>query len=172
MIVCDENKDILTITENGFGKRTPLSEYKIQNRNGKGMKAGVFNEKTGKLVGMKLVSETDDVMIIADSGVIIRTRVDSISKITRDTMGVRVMKLRDGSKVSCIAIADHVEKTEDVEDLTEDAENLESQDENLAESEAENSSEDKTFDEINDPTPDDLDFEEEKPELNDEDNDL
>ena len=116
MIVCDETKDVLTITENGFGKRTSLSEYKIQNRNGKGMKAGIFNDKTGKLVGMKLVSETDDIMLIADNGVIIRTKVDSISKITRDTMGVRVMKLHEGSKVSCVAITDSTMKDDDTDE--------------------------------------------------------
>ena len=125
MIVCDETKDVLTITENGFGKRSDLSEYKIQNRNGKGMKAGIFNDKTGKLVGMKLVSETDDIMLIADNGVIIRTKVDSISKITRDTMGVRVMKLHEGSKVSCVAITNAVikEAEENLDESTEITEN-------------------------------------------------
>ncbi len=113
MIVCKEEKDVLTITEKGYGKRTDLSEYKVQNRNGKGMKAGVFNEKTGKLVGLELVGEDDDVMIIADNGVIIRTKANSISKITRDTIGVKVMRLDSGTKVSCVAIADIV-----AEDIT------------------------------------------------------
>jgi DNA gyrase subunit A len=113
MLVCKEGYDILTITENGFGKRTDLSDYKVQNRNGKGIKAGIFNEKTGKLVGLKQVTENEDVMIIANNGVIIRTNVASISKITRDTIGVKVMKLSAGSTVSCIAIADTV-----AEDIT------------------------------------------------------
>lgn len=113
MIVCDDNKDVLTITEKGYGKRTDLSEYKVQNRNGKGMKAGVFNEKTGKLVGLELVGEDDDVMLIADNGIIIRTKANSISKITRDTIGVKVMRLDEGTKVSCVAIADTV-----AEDIT------------------------------------------------------
>ncbi len=108
MIVCDENKDVLTITENGFGKRTSLSEYKVQNRNGKGMKAGIFNEKTGKLVGLKQVNEDEDVMMIANNGVIIRTSASKISKINRDTMGVKIMRLHEGTKVSCVAIADSV----------------------------------------------------------------
>ena len=77
------------------------------------MKAGVFNEKTGKLVGLELVGEDDDVMIIADNGVIIRTKANSISKITRDTIGVKVMRLDSGTKVSCVAIADIV-----AEDIT------------------------------------------------------
>jgi len=124
MIVCDETKDVLTITENGFGKRSPLSEYKVQNRNGKGMKAGIFNDKTGKLVCMKLVSEDDDVMIIADSGIIIRTKVNTISKITRDTMGVKVMKIQEGSKVSCVAIASPVEGEDLDENSDENSEEL------------------------------------------------
>ncbi|MBQ8451284.1 MAG: DNA gyrase subunit A [Clostridia bacterium] len=115
MIVCRDDADILTITENGFGKRTDLSEYKVQNRNGKGIKAGIFNEKTGRLVGLKQVSETEDVMIIANNGIIIRTAASSISKITRDTIGVKVMRLHEGTTVSAIAIADNV-----AEDMTEE----------------------------------------------------
>ncbi len=113
MIVNREGYDILTITENGFGKRSDVSEYKIQNRNGKGMKAGIFNEKTGRLVGLKQVAENEDVMLIANNGVILRTPAVSISKITRDTIGVKVMKLHEGTRVSCVAIADTI-----AEDIT------------------------------------------------------
>jgi len=119
MVVCKEGYDILTITDNGFGKRTDVSEYKVQNRNGKGVKAGIFNEKTGKLVGLKQVTELEDVMIIADNGIIIRTPAKTISKITRDTMGVKVMRLHEGTKVSCIAIADTV--AEDITGETNEA---------------------------------------------------
>ncbi len=117
MIVYKEGYDILTITEKGYGKRSDVSEYKIQNRNGKGIKAGIFNEKTGKLVGLKQVTEDEDVMMIASSGIIIRTPAVSISKITRDTIGVKIMRLRDGDTVSCIAIADTV-----AEDITGETE--------------------------------------------------
>ena len=113
MLVYHECNDILTISENGFGKRTEVNEYKVQSRKGKGIKAGIFNEKTGKLVGLKQVCDTDDVMVIADNGVIIRTPASSISKITRDTLGVKVMRLHEGTKVSSIAIADNV-----AEDIT------------------------------------------------------
>ena len=116
MIVYKEGYDILTITEKGYGKRSDVAEYKIQNRNGKGIKAGIFNEKTGKLVGLKQVTEDEDVMMIASSGIIIRTPAVSISKITRDTIGVKIMRLRDGDTVSCIAIADTV-----AEDITGEA---------------------------------------------------
>ena len=113
MIVNRPGYDILTISENGYGKRSEVSEYKIQNRNGKGMKAGVFNEKTGRLVGLKQVAEDEDVMLIANNGVILRTPANTISKITRDTIGVKVMKLHEGTRVSCVAIADTV-----AEDIT------------------------------------------------------
>ena len=83
------------------------------NIKGKGIKAGIFNEKTGKLVGLKQVCDTDDVMVIADNGVIIRTPANSISRITRDTMGVKVMRLHEGTMVSSIAIADNI-----AEDIT------------------------------------------------------
>ena len=113
MLVYKEGYDILTITEKGYGKRSDVSEYKVQNRNGKGIKAGIFNEKTGRLVGLKQVTEDEDVMIIANNGIIIRTPAANISKITRDTIGVKVMRLQENTKVSCIAVADTV-----AEDIT------------------------------------------------------
>ncbi len=118
MIVNRPGYDILTISENGFGKRSDVSEYKIQNRNGKGMKAGVFNEKTGRLVGLKQVADDEDVMLIANNGVILRTPANTISKITRDTIGVKVMRLHEGTRVSCVAIADTV--AEDITGETEE----------------------------------------------------
>jgi len=118
MLVYKPGYDILTITENGYGKRSDVSEYKIQNRNGKGMKAGIFNDKTGRLVGLKQVIESEDVMLIANNGVIIRTPAVSISKITRDTIGVKVMKLASGTTVSCVAIADNI--AEDITGETEE----------------------------------------------------
>jgi len=118
MLVYKEGYDILTITEKGYGKRSDVSEYKIQNRNGKGIKAGIFNEKTGRLVGLKQVTENEDVMMIANNGVIIRTPAGSISKITRDTIGVKVMRLHEGTTVSCVAVADTV--AEDITGETEE----------------------------------------------------
>ena len=115
MIVLKEGYDILTVSQNGFGKRSPQSEYRQQNRRGKGVKAGVFNEKTGRLVNLKQVKEDEDVMMIADNGVIIRTPAKDISLIGRDTVGVKLMALKDGAKVMCVTVADHV-----AEDLTDD----------------------------------------------------
>ena len=115
MIVLKEGYDILTVSQNGYGKRSPQSEYRLQNRRGKGVKAGVFNNKTGRLVNLKQVSEEEDVMMIADNGIIIRTPAKDISVIGRDTVGVKIMRLKDGAKVMCIAIADHI-----AEDMTDD----------------------------------------------------
>ncbi len=104
MTVPQHGYEILTVSENGYGKRSDLSDYRLQSRAGKGIKAGVFNQKTGKLVNLKQVSENDDVMLIADNGMVIRVRAKDISKIGRDTMGVRVMKFKDETaKVVCVA---------------------------------------------------------------------
>ena len=115
MIVLKPGNDILTITENAFGKRTDPEEYRIQGRNGKGVKAGIINEKTGEIVNLKQVNDNDDVMIIADSGVIIRVPAKTISKVGRNTQGVRIMKLKNDAKVMSVAIADSI-----AEDMTED----------------------------------------------------
>ena len=120
MTVLKEGKLVLTLGEQGFGKVCDVDEYRLQNRGGKGIKAGVFNEKTGNLVNMKLVSpESDDVMIIADNGIIIRIHADEIAKIGRDTLGVRVMKTADTGKIVAVAVT---EREED-EPETEETEN-------------------------------------------------
>ncbi|MBE5750587.1 MAG: DNA gyrase subunit A [Clostridiales bacterium] len=103
MAVIKEDCEVITMTENGFGKRSGLDDYRLQNRGGKGVKAGVFNQKTGKLASLKLVSESEDIMIITNNGTIIRVASDDISKIGRDTLGVRIMRIED-STVSKIAL--------------------------------------------------------------------
>ena len=117
MIALKPDHDILTITEQGYGKRSSTEDYRLQVRGGKGVKAGVFNEKTGKLVNLKQVADNEDVMLIANNGTIIRLRATSITKIGRDTQGVRIMKLKEDSKVVCVAIADSY--AEDVNDPAE-----------------------------------------------------
>ena len=104
MAIITPNSDMLTISEYGYGKRTSEDEYRLQGRNGKGIKAGIFNEVTGKLVNLKQVTDDDDIMLIADDGVIIRVSSSEISKIGRNTKGVRVMKLKDNAKIVCVAV--------------------------------------------------------------------
>ena len=111
MLVVDESKDILTVTSNGYGKRTSVGEYRLQGRAGKGVKAGIFNEATGKLVNLKLVSDEDDAMLISDAGVIIRMHCSDISRIGRNTRGVRLMKLKEGS-VATVAVTERDDEAE------------------------------------------------------------
>ena len=122
MLVVDESKDVLTVTSNGFGKRSDLEDYRLQGRAGMGIKAGVFNEVTGYLVNMKQVTDKDDVMIISDGGTIIRMHCDSISRIGRNTKGVRLMRLKDGA-VATIALTAR-DEDEAAEELLEHAPEL------------------------------------------------
>ncbi|MGN0764878.1 MAG: DNA gyrase subunit A [Christensenellales bacterium] len=111
-----EGSEVLTITSNGYGKRTDISEYTLQGRAGKGIKAGVLNDKTGDIVNLKLVNpDTDDVMIIADNGTIIRVRANEISKIGRNTQGVKVMRMRDEGNVVCFTIVPHADEEVEAE---------------------------------------------------------
>lgn len=105
MAVLKPGYEILTVSQYGYGKRTDMEEYRLQSRAGKGIKAGTFTEKTGRLVNMKMVSPDDDIMIIADNGIIIRLRAKEVSKIGRDTQGVRMMKMKNQGNVVCVAVA-------------------------------------------------------------------
>ena len=103
MAVAREDLEVLTISENGFGKRSSLDDYRLQTRGGKGIKAGVFNKKTGKLVNLKLINPQNDVMLIANNGVVLRVRAEDISKIGRDTLGVCIMKFKGEAQVVCVS---------------------------------------------------------------------
>ncbi|WP_187260903.1 DNA gyrase subunit A [Pontibacter beigongshangensis] len=104
-MVCVENDqtELLVVSENGFGKRSKLDEYRITNRGGKGVKTLNVTEKTGKLVSIKGVVDGDDLMIINRSGITIRLRVSEIRVIGRATQGVRLIKLNDGDSISSVA---------------------------------------------------------------------
>ena len=117
----EEGKTLLTITENGFGKRTELIEYlrtgpdgeKIpQGRGGKGLKNYNITPKTGNVAGCRVVGETDDVMVIENGGVIIRTPVSNINIYKRDVQGVIVMRIEEGNKVVSIERVENVETEE------------------------------------------------------------
>lgn len=103
MAVVREGLEVLTVSSNGYGKRSDIDEYRLQSRAGKGLKAGVFNEKTGKLVNLKLIDPSNDIMLIADNGVVIRVKALDISKISRNTQGVTVMKFKGDAKVVCVS---------------------------------------------------------------------
>ncbi len=104
MAVVKDNCEMLTISEYGYGKRTSPDEYRIQGRNGKGIKAGIFNEQTGNLVNLKQVTSDDDIMLITDDGQIIRVSAKEINTIGRNTKGVRIMKMKANRKIIAVAV--------------------------------------------------------------------
>ena len=103
-VIAGGKATLLAITENGFGKRTELDEYRVQNRGGKGVITYKITPKTGKLVGVRIASEEDDVMLITDTGTIIRINVKDISVLGRSTQGVTLMRTSDGGKVVSMEI--------------------------------------------------------------------
>ncbi len=126
MEIAKEGAELLIVTEGGFGKKTDLSEYKIQTRGGVGIKTYKITEQTGNIVGIKTVGENVDLMIITSEGVIIRMNTADISTIGRSTKGVRLVKLGDGVKVASIALTEHEEEKEE----SEEPEKTESPEEN------------------------------------------
>ena len=105
-ILENKNATLLAITENGFGKRTELEEYRVQNRGGKGVITYKVTPKTGKIVGIKIANGNEDVMLITDTGTIIRLNVNEVSVLGRATQGVTLMRTSDGGKVVSIEIID------------------------------------------------------------------
>ena len=111
----DSKQDVLVLSENGYGKRTDLDEYRITNRGGKGVKTINVTDKTGKLVSIQAVTDENDLMIINRSGITIRTAVDGIRMAGRATQGVKVINLREGDSIASVMA---VPKSEDAEEVT------------------------------------------------------
>ena len=127
--VVDEEKYILTVTENGMGKRTPFSDFReMKHRGGRGVTCHNISDKTGKLAAIITVSEDDDIMLITNEGNIIRTSVSSINVYSRTASGVIIMRLSEGSVIN------NVERLEREEEIEEEAKS-ESQTENISETE-------------------------------------
>ena len=108
-IIRGSKATLLAITENGFGKRTELDEYRVQTRGGKGVITYKITPKTGELVGIRIVDESDDIMLITDTGTIIRMNVSDISVLGRSTQGVTLMRTNEGKVVSIERISEKVE---------------------------------------------------------------
>ncbi len=127
-MVCvqDDNEDILVISENGYGKRSKIDDYRITNRGGKGVKTINITEKTGDLIAIKSVSDDNDLMIITQHGLTIRLAVSSISVLGRATQGVRVINLRTDDRIASVA---RVEIDEEENEST-DEENVENKENN------------------------------------------
>lgn len=108
----DSKQDVLVLSENGYGKRTDLDEYRITNRGGKGVKTINVTEKTGKLISIQAVTDENDLMIINRSGLTIRTAVSQIRLAGRATQGVRIINLREGDAIASVMAVPHVEEVE------------------------------------------------------------
>jgi DNA gyrase subunit A len=115
-IVNDEEDEVLVLTSNGYGKRTKVSEFRVKGRNGKGVKCLNLTEKNGILVCLTVINKEDDLIVITDKGMIIRTHLKEISTIGRDTQGVKIISLSEGNTVASMAIVPHSED----EDLKDD----------------------------------------------------
>ena len=113
MEIVEPNDYVLVITEKGYGKKTPVDEYRITNRGGKGVKTVNITEKNGSIVSFKTVDDSKDIMIITDSGIIIRLAVDKISTMSRVTQGVKLINLKEDSIVSSTSIVDREEVSDD-----------------------------------------------------------
>ena len=137
----EEGAQVLSITENGYGKRTDIDEYRLQQRGGKGIKAMNLTEKTGILAAQLLVHDDEDLLLITSDGTVIRTPVNSISVLGRNTQGVRLMRVGEDSKVVCVARAEpepEEEPENDVEiEATEETETGSDLDMNVEEAPAE-----------------------------------
>ena len=116
--IAEEDKKLLVITENGYGKKTDLNEYRGQNRGGMGLITYKITDKTGNIAGMKTVNDENDIMMITSDGVVIRMHTDEISTYSRNTQGVRLMRLAEGVKVVSLAIADRFEEDEESGETT------------------------------------------------------
>ena len=112
--IAPPDADVLSITENGYGKRTPAADYirggeEPQHRGGSGMKNYNITDKTGPVAAVKVVQESDDVLVVSDDGVIIRMEAAGISELGRATQGVRIMRLSEGARVISVALTDRAE---------------------------------------------------------------
>ncbi|MBY4973105.1 DNA gyrase subunit A [Streptococcus suis] len=113
--IVSDDQEVLVLSENGYGKRTPASEYPTKGRGGKGIITLKVAEKNGPLAGLTTVQGDEDIMVITDTGVIIRTSIANISQTGRSTMGVKVMRLDEEAKIMTFALVDAAEEKEDEE---------------------------------------------------------
>ncbi|MFD3450519.1 DNA gyrase subunit A [Microbacteriaceae bacterium 4G12] len=105
MEIAEDDMDVLIVTKNGYGKRTPVDDYRIQSRGGKGLKTCNITDKNGKLISVKSVKEDEDIMLITAAGVLIRIPVEQISRMGRNTQGVRLIRIEGEQEVATVAKA-------------------------------------------------------------------
>ena len=112
LAVIKPDSQIITISSKGYGKRSSVNDYRVQSRGGMGVKAGVFNEKTGHLVALKQTYDDNDILLIADNGIIIRTPLTGISQLSRVSQGVKIMRLKDENEIVSAALVKKEEENE------------------------------------------------------------
>ncbi|WP_214748983.1 MULTISPECIES: DNA gyrase subunit A [unclassified Exiguobacterium] len=130
MELARDAQDVLVITEKGFGKRTPMTEFRSQSRGGKGLIASKVTERVGQIVAMRIVDVDDDIMIMTESGIVIRTDSQYISRVGRNTQGVKVIRIEEGDRVATVAKL----KREETDEMEEDTDIV--SEENVVESDA------------------------------------
>ena len=113
LIIPDEGMQILTVSENGYGKRTSVEDFPVYGRGGQGVIGMQTSDRNGAMVGAVQVKESDEIMLISDKGTLVRTRVDEISVQGRNTQGVRLIRLKGGEKLVGIEQVDEPEETSD-----------------------------------------------------------
>jgi len=119
----DGQQEVLVVSENGYGKRSDLDDYRITNRGGKGVKTINITPKTGNLIAIKAVTDMDDLMIITRDGILIRLAIANLRVMGRATQGVRLINLRSEDSIAAVARVEIDEDAEDVEGLTDEIEN-------------------------------------------------
>jgi DNA gyrase subunit A len=119
MEIIDDSVEILSVTENGYGKRTQANQYRVQTRGGKGILAMRLTERNGEIVAIKPVADTDDLMVISNKGQVVRTKVSGVSLMGRTTQGVRIINLNEGEKV--VAVENIIESDDDDNDNEEES---------------------------------------------------
>ena len=131
MCVIGSNNEVLTITSKGFGKRTDINEYRLQSRGGMGVRAGEFNDKTGDIIGLRQINAGDDILLITNNGMTIRISSNDVRKVSRTSIGVRMMKLRAGNTITSIATvepeANEPEEDDGLPSVTEFAEKFDAE---------------------------------------------
>ena len=124
--VVDKDTQVLIVTVNGYGKKTPIDEYRLTHRGSKGVKALNITEKNGNMVALKSVTGDEDLMIITDTGIVMRMPMSQISTLKRATQGVRLINLKDNQRVATVAVIQHEDEETDSDNGSNDSDSVDS----------------------------------------------
>jgi DNA gyrase subunit A len=113
------NANVLVVSEKGYGKRSDIEEYRVTNRGGKGVKTINITDKTGNLIGIKSVTDANDLMIITKNGITIRLNVSTLRVMGRATQGVRLINISDSDEIAAVTKVDHIEEEVEGENTVE-----------------------------------------------------